>query len=163
VAQELCLKTALSDSQRLVVGPRALARVNKLRQRHICAKEAGGQLFGSVTDAVVSVELAVGPHKGDDRTRYSYRSNPIAAQKCIEANHALGLRYLGEWHTHAEASPKASGADRDTMRSLYRRSSLNVSALLLLIRGTDALPGGASLYICVSGELKQLDILSESA
>ena len=46
-----------------------------------------------------------------------------------------GLLYVGEWHTHAEDRPDASGLDDAAMSMLLERSQLNSNALLMLIVG----------------------------
>lgn len=70
--------------------------------------EAGGQLFGKIEETTVFVKVATGPYRFDKRSRNSYRSCPIAAQKSINTQLKNGLDYLGEWHTHAEQNPQIS-------------------------------------------------------
>jgi len=110
------------------------------------ASEAGGQLFGTISSATVSIEIATGPYLGDERSRYRYRSNAKAAQLAIEQQAKKALLYLGEWHTHAEDHPSASSLDVDAMQRLIANSRLNSSALLMLIVGLKKNAKGMALF-----------------
>lgn len=76
-----------------------------------------------------------GPYLSDEKARYFFRSNPHRAQAAIQRFARRGLLYLGEWHTHAEPKPSPSFSDEDAMRTIFARSHLNTTALLLLIIG----------------------------
>lgn len=113
----------------------ALRHIRRFRQQGRSAKEAGGQLFGLVTDEWVIVSKAVGPSASDERGPFSFRSDPNVAQKAIQRLHKRGLLYLGEWHTHAELIALPSPSDLHAMQQLMKRSHLNTRALLLVILG----------------------------
>jgi integrative and conjugative element protein (TIGR02256 family) len=121
--------------QRVELTADVLTHVRGHRQTSLRATEAGGQLFGSITPALIRVSRATGPYPADERSRYRYRSNPNAAQVAIQKQSQVGLLYLGEWHTHAEDHPDASGMDDEAMRLLLAKSQLNSNALLMLIVG----------------------------
>jgi len=72
------------------------------RQLSYWAKEAGGQLFGTVGKDHVVVRVATGPYCRDEPARHHYRSHPPSAQRAIRRQAAKGLVYIGEWHKHAE-------------------------------------------------------------
>ncbi len=146
----------LDDTQQLHISTKALRHLVKHRQCLPWQKEAGGQLFGGISATQVTVELAVGPNGRDDRGRYHFRSDPATAQSNIARFYRKGLLYLGEWHTHAEAFPKVSQDDRNAMSEIYARSSLNVSSLILLIRGTDCSLAGLSAFYYSAGLLKAI-------
>lgn len=122
-----------------------LSHVYKHRQISPWTSEAGGQLFGLVEEHVVRVTCATGPYRGDERSRFRYRSNPAKAQQTIDARAQEGLLYLGEWHTHAEKHPSASSLDSDAMQRLLANSRLNCSALLMLIVGQVEGPKGLAI------------------
>jgi integrative and conjugative element protein (TIGR02256 family) len=124
-----------SVSQQVLIDVDALAHVRQHRQWSPWAKEAGGQLFGTIGREQILVTAATGPYPRDERSRYRYRSDPAAAQHAIRAQAESGMLYLGEWHTHAEDHPGASGLDGDAMRLLLANSQLNSNALLMLIVG----------------------------
>ena len=152
----------LDDSfQTLSVARLALQHVSRYRQSTPWATEAGGQLFGTLNAAQVCVTEASGPYAGDERSRYRFRSNPAAAQRAIEDRHKRGLLYLGEWHTHAEDYPNASGLDDDTMRRLIAGSQLNSNTLLLMIVGRARSAEGLAVW-SISSEAARRWILSES-
>ena len=146
-------------SQALSIARLALQHVGRHRQSTPWATEAGGQLFGTLNAANVCVTEASGPYAGDERSRYRYRSNHAAAQRAIEDRHKRGLLYLGEWHTHAEDYPCASGLDDDAMRRLIASSQLNSNALLLMIVGRARNAAGLAVW-SVSSEAARRWILS---
>lgn len=148
-------------SQALSIARLALQHVSRHRQLTPWATEAGGQLFGTLNAEQVCVIEASGPYAGDERSRYRYRSNPVAAQRAIEDRHKRGLLYLGEWHTHAEDYPSASGLDDDAMRRLIASSQLNSNALLLMIVGRARSTTGLAVW-SVSSEAAHQWILSAS-
>lgn len=133
-------------SQALSISRPALQHVSRYRQSTPWATESGGQLFGTLNATQICVTEASGPYSGDERSRYRYRSNPSAAQRAIEERHEQGLLYLGEWHTHAEDYPGASGLDGDAMRRLIASSQLNSNALLLMIVGRAQCTAGLAVW-----------------
>lgn len=132
----MALIAALPEcSQRVVITDHALGRMARYRQLSWYSREAGGQLFGTVSSSEVVVLTATGPYRGDQRWRTSYRSNPGAAQRTIDEQTNEGRLYLGEWHTHPEDHPNASGTDFDAMMKLQRASSTRLANLLMVIQG----------------------------
>lgn len=135
-----------SVAQELELEPSVLSHLAEHRQSDNWVSEAGGQLFGTISPAKVTISHAVGPHAGDERSRNRYRSNPLEAQRTIDRMKIRGLLYLGEWHTHAENHPHASGLDDDAMRRLIANSRLNSNALLMLIVGRAAGVDGLAIW-----------------
>lgn len=133
-------------AQRVQLSPEVLAHVRRYRQMTARATEAGGQLFGTITPELITVSKATGPYPGDERSRYRYRSKPAAAQRAICQESEAGLLFLGEWHTHAEDAPDASGLDDDAMRLILEMSKLNSNALLMLIVGRRPYVDGLGLW-----------------
>lgn len=138
-----------------------LKHVGKHRQMTTASTEAGGQLFGRVSEEEVRVLSATGPYHGDERSRYLYRSNPRAAQRAVAKHAKGGLLYLGEWHTHAEDYPITSKLDMNVMRRLLARSKLNVNALLMLIVGRRGGLDGLALCSVGSPEVNQWKLYQE--
>jgi integrative and conjugative element protein (TIGR02256 family) len=128
------------------IGARVVKRLERYRQSTPWSKEAGGQLFGSIDSNRICVAEATGPYRGDARSRFHYQSDPHAAQRAVEACAARGLLYLGEWHTHAEDRPHASGWDHDAMDRLLAGSRLNSNSLLMLIGGRAPVPEGLAAW-----------------
>ena len=151
----------VDTSQALSIARPVLQHVSRHRQSTPWATEAGGQLFGTLNAAQVCVIEASGPYAGDERSKYRYRSNPAAAQRAIEDRHKRGLLYLGEWHTHAEDEPSASGLDAAAMRRLIASSQLNSNALLMMIVGRARSTAGLAVW-SVSSEAARQWILSAS-
>lgn len=143
--------------QRLRIEPNVLDHVRRFRQSKLTAAEAGGQLFGTVTSELVQVSCVSGPHRGDERSRYSFRSDPRAAQREINRFAARGLAYLGEWHTHAEEIPRPSGSDLGAIREIVDRSQLNTSTVVMLIIGLAEPDGDVGVwYVGPSGDFLSL-------
>jgi len=148
-------------SQTLRLEPAVLKHVGKRRQMTAASTEAGGQLFGLVSEEEVRILSATGPYRGDERSRYFYRSNPRAAQRAVEKHAKAQLLYLGEWHTHAEDCPSASESDMDAMRRLLAHSKLNVSTLLMLIVGRSSRLDGLFLSSVGDSEVDQWRLLQD--
>lgn len=125
--------------------PEALKHLRRHRQLGLLAREAGGQLFGKHMAAGLLVTVATGPYNGDARTRTSYRSNPVAADRMIDAMRKKGLLYLGEWHTHPEKIPGPSGNDIDAFVRLCANSEHPSETLILVIQGQMATPMGLAV------------------
>lgn len=141
--------------QILEIQHEVISHMGRHRQVKRGAREAGGQLFGTVTPDTVRVLSATGPYHGDERSRYRYRSAPKAAQLAIRKEARLGRVYLGEWHTHAEAEPRPSGFDVDVMDTILRRSKLNTTSLLLVIVGQTTLPSSLGIWsFSIEGRLE---------
>lgn len=133
-------------SQRVVITDLALDHMARYRQLSWYSTEAGGQLFGTVSSSEVVVLTATGPYRGDQRWRTSYRSNPKAAQRTINEQAGEGHLYLGEWHTHPEDHPNASGTDFDAMARLQRASSTRLANILMVIQGRALGERGLALH-----------------
>jgi len=138
--------TSAASTQRIILTEGALAHIALHKQLSWWGREAGGQLFGTMTGDEVIISKASGPYRGDQRSRCSYRSNPRAAQRAINHFAALELIYFGEWHTHPEDRPEASFADLNAMRRLRAASELRMSSSVMLIQGRAVGPEGLALY-----------------
>ena len=155
VFRQLALQPIVGDAdgytQRVRLEPDVLSHVYRHRQTSARATEAGGQLFGTVDESLVRIVCATGPYAGDERSRHRYRSNPVAAQRAVEAQSIAGRLYLGEWHTHAEDHPSASSLDADAMTRLIASSKLNSNSLVMLIVGRAVGPDGLALLTVSKG------------
>jgi integrative and conjugative element protein (TIGR02256 family) len=129
----------------ILFGQEALKHLRRHRQRGSFAKEAGGQLFGTRIETGLQVIVATGPYKGDARTRTSYRSDPVAADRQIGAMRKKGLIYLGEWHAHFERHPQPSGSDVDAFVRLCAHSEHASATLVLAIQGQAENPMGLAV------------------
>lgn len=112
------------------------------RQKCFYHREAGGQLFGKSSRGHWVIEDATGPRKDDRRGRFSFMPNRALEQREIEAFHARGLEYLGDWHTHPEKEPTPSTKDMDTINSIVRESKHHLPGFLLCIIGRAAFSSG---------------------
>jgi hypothetical protein len=77
--------------QQLMIATAVLMHVCKHWQLSPRSKESGGQLFGKISSDKIHVVKASGPYRGDERSRYRYRSNASAAQSAICRHAQEGL------------------------------------------------------------------------
>lgn len=137
----------IDGGQFVRIAPQVLITLDRYRQTLPWKKEAGGQLFGTVSATEVLLLHASVPHRRDERGRYHFRTHPETARHAIAMAHARGLLFLGEWHTHAEAIPRPSNDDIQAMYTITNLSKTNTSRLLLLIRGTTKSQIGLAAFL----------------
>jgi integrative and conjugative element protein (TIGR02256 family) len=130
------------------IGAQALATFDAHRQRRFFQREAGGQLFARVRDNDWEIITATGPRSRDRRGRFSFWPHRASEQEEIFEHHALGLDYVGDWHTHPEDAPTPSPDDLTSIAEVVRRSTHHLPGFLLLIVGRKPFPEGlwASFY-----------------
>jgi len=102
--------------------------------------EAGGQLFARITRYEIFVEEATGPRPTDRRGRTHYTPDRQAERREILERFALGLHYVGDWHTHPERVPTPSYVDRFTISDCSRRSNHKLACFLLIVVGNGSFP-----------------------
>jgi integrative and conjugative element protein (TIGR02256 family) len=124
------------------VGVQALATFDAHRQRRFYQREAGGQLFARVRDDDWEIVAATGPRSRDRRGRFSFWPHRASEQKEIFEHHALGLDYVGDWHTHPQDKPTPSPDDLSSITEIVRRSTHHLPGFLLMIVGRDPYPEG---------------------
>lgn len=152
----------ISFEQSVLIQPQVVQYFFEQRQLSTQMPESGGQLFGLVTPDSILITCATGPYLKDDRGPRHYRSHPISAQSEIKYQSKIGNTYLGEWHTHAEKSPRASGHDIDAIRRLMKKSNLSINGLLMVIVGQNLDANGVSIYSYMHEKLVCWDVLSNS-
>lgn len=128
--------------ERVVLGEQVLRHMGSHRQTRRWHREAGGQLFARFVPGAVLVEHITGPRRSDRRSRASYQPDRAAEQREIHDMHALGLHYVGDWHTHPERSPSPSVVDRKAMIDMFSNSATQAEGFLLVVVGTASFPGG---------------------
>lgn len=122
-----------------------VAHVARHRQTSCWKREAGGQLFARIDGDDWMVEEATGPRRGDSRSRFGFRPNRRAEQREIDDRFAVGLHYVGDWHTHPGPNPEPSPMDLASMQAMVRASRHELPGFLMMIVGTD--PGSASFWV----------------
>lgn len=120
----------------------ALATFDAHRQRRFYQREAGGQLFARIRESKWEIIAATGPRSRDRRSRFSFRPHRASEQEEIFAQHARGLDYIGDWHTHPEDTPTPSPDDLTSIAEIVRRSKHHLPGFLMLIVGRRAFPQG---------------------
>jgi integrative and conjugative element protein (TIGR02256 family) len=106
-----------------------------------CDCEAGGLLLGSVHGSNLLVTEATIPTIWDKRFRYLFERLPFGHDAIALARWKASkgtIRYLGEWHTHPEDSPRPSHLDRSEWNRLSSKR-LDRRPLLAVIVGRKSL------------------------
>jgi integrative and conjugative element protein (TIGR02256 family) len=124
------------------IAEQALATFDANRQMRFYQREAGGQLFARVRGDEWEIVTATGPRSRDRRSRFSFWPHRASEQKEIFEHHALGLDYVGDWHTHPEDVPTPSSDDLTSIDAVVRRSTHHLPGFLLLIVGRKPFPEG---------------------
>lgn len=141
--------------QEIMLRPVVIEYMHRHRQTSCWKCEAGGQLFAKLNDTMLDVVLATGPYHSDFRSRFGYRSAPASAQREIEKQRKCDLYYCGDWHTHPQRFPAASGEDFETIAKLQARSDLRLGAVLMVIVGTAQDQRGLAVYVRTSDSISQ--------
>jgi integrative and conjugative element protein (TIGR02256 family) len=103
--------------------------------RQTSGPEVGGQLFGAIDNNKIIVSLATGPRDEDKKSRFRLVVCRKSEQREIGTLFKKGLHYLGDWHTHPEASPSPSRLDLQSMQECFRKSKHKHGAFLMAIVG----------------------------
>lgn len=135
------------NSSSVVITDTALDTMNRFRQLSSHAKEAGGQLFAKFHGADTIISEATLPKWLDRRSRSGFYPNRWLQQCEIHKRHALGLHFVGDWHTHPEPIPYPSHNDIHSMIECFRQSSHELRAFILIVVGTEPPPNG--LYVAL--------------
>jgi len=100
--------------------------------------ETGGVLLGLADGVNVWIEASVGPGPGAHHTRTTFVPDAEYQDRRIaEIYEAFDRRisYLGDWHTHPNASPNISWRDQKTLRLISREAKARQTEPLMLIFG----------------------------
>jgi integrative and conjugative element protein (TIGR02256 family) len=117
------------------------------RQMKWWQAEACGLLFARTEGNRIVIDEATGPYRRGWRSRYACAIPPDEAQREIDGRHALGLHYVGEWHSHPEPVPKPSGRDQQTMQSRVLDSDHRLSGFIFALVGQAKLPLGLTVLV----------------
>jgi integrative and conjugative element protein (TIGR02256 family) len=129
-----------ASGQRLIFTSSVLKHFANHQQRRWWQWDAGGQLFARFALPDIVIVEATGPRCSDWRTRATYHPNRRAEQREIVARHALGLHFIGDWHTHAQPVPVPSDQDMESMRDVVTRSRHALNAFVFVIVGNTSFP-----------------------
>ncbi len=139
--------TLSSNGPAIILSDSALATFDRFRQLSSRAKEAGGQLFARFDGADTLLLNATPPKWLDRRSRNEFVPNRCTQQREIRNQHALGLHFVGDWHTHPEPIPHPSNEDVFSMIDCFGQSVHDLRAFVLIVVGTEPAPDG--LYVTI--------------
>ena len=125
----------------LGISPSAMTSMSNYEQDRSATPEAGGVLLGRrLLDCTeVAVDAVTHPQPTDSRSRYQFFRRRSGHQEAVDdawAESGGSSVYLGEWHTHPEPSPSASGVDLAAWTE-RTASQPTGEALFFVIVGTD--------------------------
>jgi len=143
-------------TERLVLSDTVIEHFLANRQKRWYQKEAGGQLFATVSGGTISVIEATGPRRTDKRSRFSYVADREVERQEIREKYAKGLHYVGDWHTHPERIPKPSALDIHSIQECVNKSRHTLNAFVLIIVGHGELPNGLHVLINNGRDTKRL-------
>lgn len=136
-----------SSGETVRLADEVLAHLEAHRQMKLWHREAGGLLFARISGKEIRIEAITGPRTTDRRTPFSYWPDRKAEQAEIDAHHAQGLHYVGDWHSHPEDVPSPSRRDERTMASRVLQSEHQLNGILFAIIGRSPLPEGLTLVV----------------
>lgn len=100
--------------------------------------ETGGVLLGVADDTNVWIEAFVGPGPNAQHAKTTFiPDGEYQALRIADIYEGSNRRiaYLGDWHTHPNASPHVSWRDQKTLRLISRESKARQTKPLMLIFG----------------------------
>jgi integrative and conjugative element protein (TIGR02256 family) len=120
----------------LLIEDEVFNELDPCRQFHPLANESAGVLLGYRRGCHIHVVQATLPAPGDLRSRFSFSRRDRSHQQIATREWRGSGRtkdYLGEWHTHPEATPTPSSVDISEWRSLCSKAKV---PLIFVILGT---------------------------
>lgn len=100
--------------------------------------EQGGVLLGEIFENKVVITKVVTPSELDRKGSFFFIRSKKYAQNIINEHWVKSkgkINYIGEWHTHNEFNPSPSRQDDKTMKKIVSKTSMEISFLLLMIKG----------------------------
>ncbi|MBZ9813833.1 Mov34/MPN/PAD-1 family protein [Mesorhizobium sp. CA7] len=113
------------DGRFILIHAEIIGLIESSVERGHPSREAGGILLGSYRGDHIEVSGFTTPYPQDRRSFALFdRIDPLHQSSALRTwQQSTGTdTYIGEWHTHPEASPSPSWLDRRTWRKLINRS-----------------------------------------
>lgn len=126
----------------IILTENVLSVMQKYRQLHPSAREAGGQLYAKFEGDDTLILEATKPKILDRRTRYRFKPNRMLQKFEIYNKYRKGLHFVGDWHTHPEKYPAPTNKDINYMNNHFHLSFRNFRAFVMVIIGTEPEPQG---------------------
>lgn len=120
-----------------------LPKMLEFSQTSAEAPESGGILLGRLIigrEDIVIDEVTT-PMTGDQRSRFAFVRSSFHHQSILNDKWRFShgtCNYLGEWHTHAEPTPKPSARDIKSWQSQCQRLPKGRECLYFVIVGTES-------------------------
>lgn len=143
---------------RLVFTPAILAHFSRYRQHGWRTPEAGGQLFASFRESEIVVEAITGPYPKDKQSRFQFVPDRVQEQKDIEGFFVQKFHFIGNWHTHPQATPYPSRTDLVNTRARFALSDHSLDAFISVIVGLKTFPEGLYVALICRHHLTELKV-----
>ena len=120
--------------------------------------ETGGVLIGCYSDDLHSVWVAkaTGPGRFSLHAPFSFTRGTKDLQAEIEEAEAIGMYYVGEWHSHPGGSVSPSPLDLRQMRAIADDAGYNCPEPVLLVVGSADPRERMSTHVIVDGNAIEL-------
>jgi len=122
--------------------------------------EGGGQLFASINEKEIIIEVASIPDQKDIKSRFSFHPNRKNQNKQIKYFFNKGLHYVGDWHTHPEITPSPSIIDISSMKDCFIKSIHQLNYFILIIVGSSTDPLSIYVSLVNKNNVFQLEALA---
>jgi integrative and conjugative element protein (TIGR02256 family) len=131
----------VTPTQRLIIVESAVEQMLSFAQRRWWQCEAGGAMLGRhlLDTRDIVVDEVTTPQSGDRRSRFGFFRSKQHGEVARErwAAERQTMAYLGLWHTHPEANPTPSGADKRDWEQAVAGDAFEGDRLFFPIVGTD--------------------------
>jgi integrative and conjugative element protein (TIGR02256 family) len=127
-----------NDKIKITISRNVLEMLKLYRQIEVHQHEKGGILIGIFKENNIDIIDLTHPFPLDRSSRYAFHREDPMHDKILQAKWSLSgkqLGLLGDWHTHPEVSPTASGIDLKGWSQQLQREHPYV----FLIQGTKSL------------------------
>lgn len=97
--------------------------------------ETGGKIFGTYFGNMAVIGEITGPSNDSIHEPYGFEMGTEGVQELIDKNYEQGMRYIGDWHSHPNNSPKPSQIDDNQMIDFSLDANVNCAEPVLIIVG----------------------------
>lgn len=141
------------------IGDDLINRIQKVALEHY-PNEFGGIFVGEYSDDKQNVNVS------DTILPFSYKSSKVSFDRRIDGlkeklieyyNAEPSSIYVGEWHTHPNASPTPSWTDILAIRQIVASENVNINNPIMLIVGLTLTEANFAFYVYLNNKLYEYE------